>query len=525
MFSGIVEVFKRREFSGWIATSEGQETLCVDLYVDSFKVASTWAAQKSNRRTSHPSFEFRFSISDLWKYVKRKDKITLQVGGQILPILGKGTYYHPRQDGAEQISELMKKINSGYTFDQRGRLSLSKQHDKKWQDLTFNLYDKTSEFLAENHDYKAFICYGTLLGFAREGNLIGHDLDFDCAFISKKSVGEECAQELVNIASSFIKAGFDVVGKRTCLKISHPEFPETAIDLFHLFYDAEDDLKFAFGVASTSKLNKKDIKGVERSMLCKREVYVPQPVELFAKHTYGDSWRLPNPGFSWRLHRKQSERSSILKPSQVEEIYWANFYATAEFHSGSTFSNWVGNLGLSARNVVDIGCGDGRDSVMFARDDNSVLALDRSHIAVEHATAYTKKNNLNNLQFLAIDVNDTDSLTNALSLFRKDSPGPLIFYMRFFLHSLTEEGQANLFKGIEEVSESGDFLCAEFRTDKDEAKTKIHGNHFRRFQPLSTVQSALDEMGFLTMIEQEGNGFSPYKGEDPYLGRIVASKH
>lgn len=162
---------------------------------------------------------------------------------------------------------------------------------------------------------------------------------------------------------------------------------------------------------------------------------------------------------------------------------------------------------------------------MFARGDNSVLALDRSRIAVEYATAYAKKNNLDNLRFLAVDVNDIDNVTSAISLFCKKNSGPLIFYMRFFLHSLTDEGQANLFGAIKKVSKVGDFLCAEFRTDKDEAKTKVHGNHFRRFQPLSTVRDALDEIGFLTEIEQEGNGFLPYKEEDPFLGRIVASKH
>ena len=45
----------------------------------------------------------------------------------------------------------------------------------------------------------------------------------------------------------------------------------------------------------------------------------------------------------------------------------------------------------------------------------------------------------------------------------------MLFYMRFFLHSIPADVQAGLMSTISDVARSGDVLAAEFRTDKDEA--------------------------------------------------------
>ncbi len=100
----------------------------------------------------------------------------------------------------------------------------------------------------------------------------------------------------------------------------------------------------------------------------------------------------------------------------------------------------------------------------------------------------------------------------------------MLFYLRFFLHAIPEEVQADLLKAIDAHARPGDLFAAEFRTDKDEATTKVHSKHYRRFQNAAEFGAARRGYGFTVVHEEEGTGLSPYKGEDPVLYRVVARR-
>ena len=97
--------------------------------------------------------------------------------------------------------------------------------------------------------------------------------------------------------------------------------------------------------------------------------------------------------------------------------------------------------------------------------------------------------------------------------------------MRFFLHAIPEQVQADLMKAIDTHARPGDHLVAEFRTDKDEPNTKVHTSHYRRFQNAEEFRDSLvSTHGFEVLHFEEGTGLSPYKGEDPVLCRVVARR-
>ena len=101
----------------------------------------------------------------------------------------------------------------------------------------------------------------------------------------------------------------------------------------------------------------------------------------------------------------------------------------------------------------------------------------------------------------------------------------MLFYLRFFLHSIPEEVQEVVMSTIADHARDGDSLAAEFRTEKDEEQTKVHGNHFRRFQNGPAFGQRLQgEMGFEVAHDEEGTGLSPYGEEDPVLYRVVARR-
>ena len=100
-----------------------------------------------------------------------------------------------------------------------------------------------------------------------------------------------------------------------------------------------------------------------------------------------------------------------------------------------------------------------------------------------------------------------------------------MFYLRFFLHSIPADVQATLMGSIRDHAREGDMFAAEFRTDKDEKNTKVHGKHYRRFQNAAEFSARLvADYGFTPFHEEENTGLSPYKGEDPVLCRVLARR-
>lgn len=241
---------------------------------------------------------------------------------------------------------------------------------------------------------------------------------------------------------------------------------------------------------------------------------------------YGHGWREPKPGFRWRYDRTKADRAARLPDDWCEEVYWANFYSRNEYPSPSTFFEAVSTRADLPDIVVDIGCGDGRDSFAFAEAGRRVTGVDRSHVAVRHASERAAKLGLDRVEFVTCDVSDAAAVRAVLTGAREASGGsPMLYYLRFFLHSIPLEVQNTLLGVIEECARSGDVFVAEFRTDKDAAKRKVHHKHYRRFQNGPEFGAQLQERyGFDLLEESEGTGLAPYKDEDPELYRVIARR-
>ena len=169
----------------------------------------------------------------------------------------------------------------------------------------------------------------------------------------------------------------------------------------------------------------------------------------------------------------------------------------------------------------------GAHSFAFARAGWQAFGLDRSHVGVQHAGKKATADGLESrLAFMAGDVADAESVGALVKAARAVSDsGPVLFYMRFFLHSIPEDVQDALMSTIGALARPGDALAAEFRTEKDEATRKTFGGHYRRYQNGWAFGETLrNRLGFDVVHEEEGTGLAPYKNEDPVLYRVVATK-
>lgn len=561
---GIVERVGETQISGWVMVPVNTPPAPVTLHVGSIELSSTYptsggalagmrvakedeappsareekakhqrgvgsgvaAGRADGRRNVRNGYEeraFSFQVKQMWAYLSKGDRLSVTYDGQALPITGHGTFLRASKSGKYDLALLQQRLDDGFTLTQGGHIVLSKRLDEEWQRRVSALYAKVREVVADRFGHDVFIIYGTLLGSVREGGYISHDADFDSAFISKHHTGPEAAEELVAIALALLDAGLEVDLRQRVLHVHDAEDRSYRIDLFHLYFDEEGMLRFPWGVAGTSTYTADDYQGTELVDFPGGEVLRPKNPEPLVAHLYGDDWRLPKPGFHWWHARTDVADDGVLTVPQRDRIYWSNFYARHTNTDGSTFFDEVSKLEGLPEAVIDIGCGDGRDSCAFAQVGRNVVGIDQSGVAVEGASARAKQLGVaDHAAFEVCDVSDAEALGTALRKFRDQHEGAALFYLRFFLHSIKADVQENLLSHIQSVAREGDMFAAEFRTDEDEKRKKTFGNHYRRFQNAAEFRTALEgRFGFDVLSDQESDGLSPYGDEDPVLYRVI----
>ncbi len=83
-----------------------------------------------------------------------------------------------------------------------------------------------------------------------------------------------------------------------------------------------------------------------------------------------------------------SNVSEDIKPSQILSLIWRNF--------------------LPSSKIIDLGCGQGIDSLFLAKNDFSVIAIDSSDVAINQIKTKKDELKLNNLELICGDINDFD---------------------------------------------------------------------------------------------------------------------
>ncbi|MEP4247551.1 class I SAM-dependent methyltransferase [Tateyamaria sp.] len=210
--------------------------------------------------------------------------------------------------------------------------------------------------------------------------------------------------------------------------------------------------------------------------------------------------------------------------SNVTGEYWNAYYAEKKKPAvPSQFATFVLNEFSHIDRFIDIGCGDGRDSLFFATYGKEVLGLDGSSSAVDFCTKTATDRGLRTASFDTLNLDDA----NAIQTFAQQgdaSSQDAIVYARFFLHAINETAQENFLTLAASLIGENGRVCLEFRTPRDEFQTKVTAAHYRRYvDPIALILEA-DKHGLDCAYMAEGFGFAKYKSDDAYVARIVFQK-
>lgn len=118
-----------------------------------------------------------------------------------------------------------------------------------------------------------------------------------------------------------------------------------------------------------------------------------------------------------------------------DKAYWEKFYQKKKgvfFPSPFAkfcFKNYI----TKEDTIIDLGCGNGRDTLYFASKGLNVVGIDQSKSAITNAIQKGKQINLNS-KFIIDDFVNFD--------YSKFDLSPKVFYSRFTIHSVSESAQS-----------------------------------------------------------------------------------
>ena len=209
-----------------------------------------------------------------------------------------------------------------------------------------------------------------------------------------------------------------------------------------------------------------------------------------------------------------------------DKDYWNEYYshnAASTENKPSEFAKYVESRFLGEKDpahILELGCGNGRDSLFFLSKRHNITAIDCSDVAIEMLNRIT---NCNNAMFVCDDF----VKSRAFYKMKYDC-----IYSRFTLHAISEEQEDELLVNVRHALNSNGILAIEARTTKDDLYGKgieieknafLYNEHYRRFIDVKDFRSKLEKLGFDIVYLDESNGFSKTQNSDPVLMRCICT--
>lgn len=191
--------------------------------------------------------------------------------------------------------------------------------------------------------------------------------------------------------------------------------------------------------------------------------------------------------------------------------YWNKFYKENKDVNlqPSSFAEFCQQWITGGEELIELGCGNGRDSIYFSNRGCTVTSIDNARESIRELQEKHPE-----IKSICMDIRDIDSLENSYE----------VIYSRFFLHSIDDEDEDKLLAWAYKSLAPRGVLLIEARTTKDKSVKKVYEGHFRRYTDTQKLQEKLLSLGFDIFYFIESQGLSVYHTEDPFLVRVVAQK-
>jgi SAM-dependent methyltransferase len=367
----------------------------------------------------------------------------------------------------------------------------------------------------------AFLSFGSLLGAVRHGGVIPHDVDVDLGYLSAFENPVDVMLEGFWIERVLNSHGLKVTrnnGGFLAMNLHMPDGSSRNLDIYTAFlmdgrlYEV-NDIDTEADRSAVLPLGTLEFEG--------RPMPVPADPEVFLVAAYGPDWRVPNPAFSFERPRRQRRRMrGWFGGMRERRDAWSRFYAASGTKipgQPSSFAAWVAEREQPGP-LVDLGCGNARDSVFFSRRGYQVTAVDAALPPARRRVRRLPQKERPRL--LRVNLESLrETLVAGAEL--ADDQQPRVVYARFLLHELSAEGRENTWRFMRMCLDAGGRGYLEFRTHRDAKLPKHFESKFRTFLHPSEMAAEAERFGLRVVERQMGRGWSPLGDEDPHLCRMV----
>lgn len=210
---------------------------------------------------------------------------------------------------------------------------------------------------------------------------------------------------------------------------------------------------------------------------------------------------------------------------QVRGGYWDQFYSSKQIinlQPPSQFAAFIASEYGSHPLFIDIGCGNGRDTLFFAQLGHETVGIDASSSAISLCQQSIPGDQKQNHPFIVRDVMDLPDDSALIEMIR---PRKKVIYSRFFLHAIDEAEETAFFDFAFESTKRDDIIAIEFRSHLDELTPKITQAHYRRYiNPELLINQVMNDYSASLEYLACGLGMAKYKQDDAHVARIVFRK-
>ena len=205
--------------------------------------------------------------------------------------------------------------------------------------------------------------------------------------------------------------------------------------------------------------------------------------------------------------------------------HWNKFYKTFVISSESNFSKFIikwfkkNKYKIVDKTLIDIGCGNARDTRYFKTKNIKVTGIDQSSIAIK----------LNKENYKNIDYFKKNICRKKFSFNKKKFD---FLYARFFIHAISLKDESQFLINCKKISKKGSIFLLEFRTTKDPLMNKgirlkenerIYG-HYRRFVDINQFLKKIEIYDFEILYISQGKNFAKFNKEQPHICRIILKR-
>lgn len=201
--------------------------------------------------------------------------------------------------------------------------------------------------------------------------------------------------------------------------------------------------------------------------------------------------------------------------------YWDKYYSNQKgVPHPSPFALEAEKIFPRSANILEVACGNGRDSLYFNSQGHTVMGIDTSEAAIALCQSRTS--------------NDTASFcsTNMASIYKENINSYDVVYCRWGIHAMGPEEAQSFLEHSYQCLRKGGRLFIECRSINDPffrdgevlSPTERACGHYRRFIDKNILSMSLKKIGFSVEHCIESNGLAVHKDDDPLVVRIHCAK-